>query len=71
MTTTYAPRPAADTEVPRATRSRRPGWRNPRLLIGLALVAGSVLVGARLVAAADDTVRAAIDEAGYEVAGSR
>lgn len=57
MTTTYAPTaPAADTEVPRATRSRRPGWRNPRLLIGLVLVAGSVLVGARLMAAADDTV---------------
>ena len=57
MTTTHAPvRPAADTEVPQATRSRRPGWRNPRLLIGLALVAGSVLVGARLMAAADDTV---------------
>ncbi len=57
MTTTHAPvRPTADTEVPRATRSRRPGWRSPRLLIGLALVAGSVLVGARLMAAADDTV---------------
>lgn len=57
MTTTHAPvMPAADTEVPRATRSRKPGWRNPRLLIGLALVAGSVLVGARLMAAADDTV---------------
>jgi hypothetical protein len=57
MTTTHAAvRPAADTEAPRATRSRTPGWRNPRLLIGLALVAGSVLVGARLMAAADDTV---------------
>ncbi len=42
--------------VPRATRSRRPGWRNPRLLLGIVLVAGSVVLGARLLAAADDTV---------------
>jgi hypothetical protein len=42
--------------VPRATRSRRPGWRNSRLLLGLLLVAGSVVLGARLLAAADDTV---------------
>ena len=46
----------ADTSVPRATRSHRPGWRNPRLLLGLVLVAGSVVLGARLLAAADDTV---------------
>ena len=45
-----------DSAVPRATRSRRPGWRNPRLLLGIVLVAGSVLLGARLLAAADDTV---------------
>ena len=32
------------------------GWRNPRLLLGLVLVAASVVVGARLMAAADDTV---------------
>ncbi len=44
------------TEAPRASRSRRPGWRNPRLLLGLLLVAVSVVVGARLMAAADDTV---------------
>ena len=37
-------------------RSRRAGWRNPRLLLGVVLVAGSVLLGARLLAAADDTV---------------
>ena len=42
--------------VPRATRSRPPGWRNPRLLLGIVLVAGSVVLGARLLAAADDTV---------------
>lgn len=43
-------------QAPDATRSRRPGWRNPRLLLGLVLVAGSVVLGARVVAAADDTV---------------
>lgn len=45
-----------ETAAPPAQRSRRPGWRNPRLLLGLLLVAGSVVVGARLMAAADDTV---------------
>jgi hypothetical protein len=45
-----------ETEVPAAHRSRRPGWRNPRLLLGLVLVAASVVVGARLMAAADDSV---------------
>lgn len=55
MTITSAP-PAAAVPVARATRSRRPGWRNPRLLLGVLLVAGSVVLGARLLAAADDTV---------------
>jgi hypothetical protein len=40
---------------PAAARARRPGWRDPRLWIGIALVAASVLVGARVLAAADDT----------------
>ena len=43
----------------RATASRlriRP-WRDPRLLIGVLLVLGSTILGARLVAAGDDTVR--------------
>ncbi len=44
------------TRPPRAVRSRAPGWRNPRLLLGLLLVAASVALGARLMAAADDTV---------------
>ena len=39
-----------------ATRSHRPGWRNPRLLLGVVLVATSVLLGSRLLAAADDSV---------------
>ncbi|MGH3355437.1 MAG: hypothetical protein ACRDOJ_06035, partial [Nocardioidaceae bacterium] len=31
-------------------------WRDPRLWVGLMLVAASVVVGARLLAASDDTV---------------
>ncbi len=38
-----------------AARLRRPSWRDPRLLVGLLLVLVSVALGARLVAAADDT----------------
>ncbi|WP_141003433.1 hypothetical protein [Nocardioides humi] len=34
----------------------RPAWRDPRLWLGVLLVTGSVVVGARLLAAADDTV---------------
>ena len=54
MTTTAPTR--TGSAVPPATRSHRPGWRNPRLLLGIVLVAGSVVLGARLLAAADDTV---------------
>lgn len=57
---------------PEARRSRRPGWRNPRLVLGLLLVAAAVVAGARVVAAADDTVPvwAAVEAlpAGAEVA---
>jgi hypothetical protein len=42
--------------APAAARSRRSGWRSPRLALGVLLVAGCVVAGARLVAAADDTV---------------
>ncbi|GAB7193705.1 flagellar protein FlgA [Kineococcus sp. NUM-3379] len=41
---------------PRATRLRAPSWRDPRLLVGLSLVLGSVVLGARVVATADRTV---------------
>ena len=41
---------------PPAARLRRPGWRDPRLLAGLVLVAGSVALGSGLVAAAADSV---------------
>lgn len=43
--------------VPLATRTTSPGWRDPRLWVGLLIVAGSVVAGSRLLAAADDTVR--------------
>ena len=47
---------AVPAAVPSAVRSRRPGWRDPRLWVGVALVAASVVLGARLLAAADDMV---------------
>ncbi|WP_162529638.1 SAF domain-containing protein [Nocardioides caldifontis] len=49
--------PAATTPTsPPATRGPRPSWRDPRLAAGLLLVFGSVLVGAKVLAGADDTV---------------
>ncbi len=43
-------------DSPAAQRSPVAGWRDPRLWIGVALVAVSVVVGARVVGGADDTV---------------
>ncbi|HET7326171.1 MAG TPA: hypothetical protein VFJ14_02680 [Nocardioidaceae bacterium] len=43
-------------ESPPARRLDRRRWRDPRLWVGLLLVAGSVVLGSRLLAAADDTV---------------
>ena len=54
MTTTAPAR--AESDVPHATRSGRPRWRNPRLVLAVLLVAGSVVLGSRLLATADDTV---------------
>jgi hypothetical protein len=48
--------PATETPTPPALRLRRPGWRDPRLWVGAAIVATSVVAGARLMASADDTV---------------
>lgn len=48
---------ATSPTTPAATRVRRTGWRDPRLWIGVLLVTASVVGGARLLAAADDTVR--------------
>jgi hypothetical protein len=44
-------------DVPPALRGPRPAWRDPRLWVGIVLVAASVVVGARVLAAADDTVQ--------------
>ena len=46
---------APSLSVP-ATRVRRPGWRDPRLAVGLVLVAAATVAGARLLATSDDTV---------------
>lgn len=43
-------------DVPVATRATRPGWRDPRLWVGVAIVAASVVAGARLLGSADDSV---------------
>lgn len=47
---------AAVPGAPQATRASRPGWRDPRIIIGFVLVAASVVASARLLSAADDTV---------------
>lgn len=44
------------TAAPAAVRARRPGWRDPRLWLGVAIVAICVIAGARLLAGADNTV---------------
>lgn len=41
-------------EVPAASRTSSPGWRDPRLWIGVVLVTGSVVAGARILSGADD-----------------
>ncbi|GAA2097856.1 hypothetical protein [Nocardioides furvisabuli] len=47
-------RTSGGLDVPPATRAAPPGWRDPRLWIGVALVTGSVVAGARILAGADD-----------------
>jgi hypothetical protein len=44
------------TDPPTARRGSSPGWRAPRLWVGLAIVAASVLVGALVLGPSDDTV---------------
>lgn len=46
------PAPAA----PAATRTAPPGWRDPRLWVGVLIVALSVVAGARIIGAVDDSV---------------
>jgi hypothetical protein len=51
MTTTSGMPP-----TPQARRHHRPGWRDPRILVGIVIVAASVLLGVKVLASADDTV---------------
>jgi hypothetical protein len=41
---------------PPAVRTQTPGWRDPRLAAGVVIVAVCVLLGARVLGAADDTI---------------
>jgi hypothetical protein len=50
------PRAPAPLTPPPAGRATTPGWRDPRLWIGVVIVAVSVVVGSRLLSAADDSV---------------
>ena len=45
-----------DLPAPTASRLRRPGWRDTRLLVGVLLVVASVALGSYVVAHADDRV---------------
>ncbi|ASR55006.1 hypothetical protein [Cellulomonas sp. PSBB021] len=45
-----------DLPAPTAARLRRPGWRDPRLLAGIVLVAAAVALGAWAVRSAQETV---------------
>ncbi len=51
-------KPTAGREVPTpsAARIRPPNWRDPRLAVGVLIVLASMVLGGRVVAAADDTV---------------
>jgi Flp pilus assembly protein CpaB len=51
-----SPPRTAPPSSPAATRAHRPSWRDPRLAVGIVLVCASVLLGARVLAGADDTV---------------
>ena len=44
------------TDLPAARRSSPPGWRDPRLWIGLAIVAASMVVGSLVLGTSDETV---------------
>lgn len=46
----------AELPKPTAARLQKPSWRDSRLLVGVVLVLLSMMVGAKAVAAADDTV---------------
>jgi len=48
--------PGGPGAAPPATRAARAAWRDPRLWIGILIVAGCVVAGARIISASDDTV---------------
>lgn len=56
MTTLHPVAAGPAPASPPATRSQGPGWRDPRLVLGVVVVAGCVLLGSRVLAGADDTV---------------
>ena len=47
---------ASSATPPPARRGQAPGWRDPRLIAGVVIVAVCVLLGARVLAGADNTV---------------
>ena len=49
------PASGSPAQSPPARRASRPGWRDPRLAVGLVLVALSVVVGVRVVDGRDET----------------
>jgi len=51
------PKNAESFDVPTATRASSPGWKDPRLWVGVVLVTASVVAGARVLAGADDSVQ--------------
>lgn len=54
---TAPPSPSASPPLsPAADRSLRPRWRDPRLVVGIAVVAACALLGANFLGGADDTV---------------
>ena len=60
--------PAGQTSAsPPARRARRPSWRDPRLAVGLLLVAGSVVGGATLLGDVDRTTEVLALRAGVAV----
>jgi hypothetical protein len=56
---------SAGPTAPPAARAQSPGWRDPRLIAGVVIVAVCVLLGARVLAGADDTT--AVWSLGHDV----
>jgi hypothetical protein len=48
--------PSPGPVVPPATRAQSPGWRDPRIILGVVIVVVCVVLGSRVLADADDTV---------------